>query len=71
MCASSKVTAHMNPNEKRHDGQDMTTSQKEKLREIFACRYERELSDQELFEIHFNLKRFFSLLDKFEAGHDL
>ncbi len=60
----------MNPNEKRHDGQDMTTSQKEKLRELFACRYDQELSDQELFEIHFNLKRFFSLLAKHEAGHD-
>lgn len=60
----------MSSNEKRHDGQDMTTSQKEKLQEIFACRYQRELDDQELFEIHFNLKRFFSLLEKFEAGHD-
>ena len=61
----------MNRDVKRHDGQDMTASQKEKLRELFACRYERELDDQELFEIHFNLKRFFSLLDKFESGNDL
>jgi len=61
----------MNPNEKRHDGQDMTTSQKEKLRGIFECRYKRELDDQELFEIHFNLKRFFSLLDKAESEANL
>lgn len=61
----------MNRDAQRNDGQDMTTSQKEKLREIFACRYEREISDQELFEIHFNLKRFFSLLEKFESGNDI
>jgi hypothetical protein len=61
----------MNQNEKLHDGQDMTVSQKEKLRGIFECRYERKLSDQELFEIHFNMKRFFSLLDKAESEVNL
>ncbi len=60
----------MNPNEKLHDGQDMTDSQKKELRGLFECRYGHPLSDQELFEIHFNLKRLFSLLDRFEAGHD-
>ena len=71
MYASSKVTAYMNPNEKTHDGQDMTASQKEKLRGIFECRYERELSDQELFDIHFNMKRFFNLLEKAESEANL
>ena len=61
----------MNRDVKRQDGQDMTESQKDKLRDIFASRYEQELDDQELFEIHFNLKRFFSLLEKFESGNDL
>jgi len=61
----------MNINEKSHDGQDMTASQKEKLRGIFECRYERELSDQELFDIHFNMKRFFNLLDKAESEANL
>lgn len=61
----------MNRDVKRQDGQDMTNSQKDKLRELFVSRYEQKLSDQELFEIHFNLKRFFSLLEKFESGNDL
>ena len=66
-----KVTAYMNINGNLHDGQDMTSSQKEKLREIFECRYKSKLSDQELFEIHFNMKRFFSLLNKAESEANL
>lgn len=57
----------MNEDAKCSDGQDMTNVQKEKLRELFEHRYEHDLSDQDLFDIHFNLKRFLLLLKKAET----
>lgn len=49
-------------NEKAAD--ELTTAQKEKLRGLFEPKYGRKLSDQELWEIHFNLKRFFVAINK-------
>jgi len=57
----------MNEDAKCSDGQDMTNAQKEKLRGLFEHHYEHALSDQDLFDIHFNLKRFLQLIKKAEA----
>lgn len=38
---------------------ELTETQKKELRAFFEPEYGRELTDQELWEIHFNLTRFF------------
>ena len=43
---------------------ELTDAQKKKLRGLFEPKYGHKLSDQELWEIHFSLKRFFIAINK-------
>lgn len=48
----------------------MTDAQKEKLRELFEPKYGRKLTEQELFEIHFNLKALFKAITQIETENN-
>lgn len=54
----------MNTHEETQSAGNLTETQKNELRGIFEPKYGHALSDQDLFEIHFNLKRFFMAVSK-------
>lgn len=43
---------------------ELTETQKKELRAFFEPKYGRELTDKELWEIHFNLTRFFIAINQ-------
>lgn len=54
----------MNTHEATQPAGNLTDTQKKELRSLFEPKYGYELSDEDLFEIHFNLKRFFMAICK-------
>jgi len=64
MYAGKPNNSHMKIHEKQNRDGELTEERKQELRDLFECRYGRELSDRELWEIHFNLKRFFIAISK-------
>lgn len=54
----------MNTHEESQIAGNLTITQKDELRVLFEPKYGHELSDEDLFEIHFNLKRFFMAVSK-------
>lgn len=54
----------MNTHEESQPAGNLTETQKKELRSLFEPKYGYELSDEDLFEIHFNLKRFFMAVSK-------
>lgn len=54
----------MNTHEEIQPAGNLTDTQKKELRSLFEPKYGHELSDDDLFEIHFNLKRFFMAVSK-------
>lgn len=54
----------MNTHEELQTAGTLTDTQKNELRGLFEPKYGHELSDEDLFEIHFNLKRFFMAVSK-------
>ena len=53
----------MNTHEQLKAG-ELTETQKHDLRAFFEPKYGQELTDQELWEIHFNLTRFFIAINQ-------
>lgn len=58
--------AHMKTHEQSAPNENLNEAQKRNLRALFEPKYGRTLDDQELWEIHFNLKRFFMAIAKAE-----
>lgn len=54
----------MNTHEETQPAGNLTETQKKQLRSLFEPKYGHVLSDENLFEIHFNLKRFFMAVSK-------